>query len=763
MRLRHVCMILMALFLLPINSQSLSQTGERFEVLVDRAKDQSIEDIEESAKNWFPSIPSREKTRYIMFRLGLIYYKNKKWNKAEDAFQKLLVIYPEFSDYALYHLGDIKLEKNEYKSAINYFSSLINNYPQSIWIEETYFKLGETNLAIGEFEKAKDAFDIYLLNYPKGIFRESASYKRAICLEELKETNKAFDEYKSIWAKYPNSDFASEINDRLERFYSFPSFKNSPPSHQQRFDRAMTFFKGRFFSKALMELLAIEKELRDSKNREFVDRVKMQIAKTQMRLRDFDQAIDTLTDLKTRHRNPSIFSMIARCYEGMGKENEAINWYSQIISIFPGSSESRKALFTIGTIHMKRAEYDTAIQYFKKFSKTYKHDSSHLNAYWLQGWSLFLKGDYENALDVFKDSSISRDSSEESVMMKYWQAKALFKLGKTNEARAILESIIINRPLSYYALVSEHLLKRIIPERTIASIMAEKESIATMGTPVFNKEELRLDQLLTNRNYQRADTLIRIGLISYANEELKLADKETGVKSLQILKLLAPLYQKVGNYYRPLYLAVTSFSPQLSFPVTEENRMWWEYAFPLAFWDDVNEFSKKYDVDPFLVLSLMRAESHFQTDVVSPTGAVGLMQIMPMTATHIALKLKAKEFDFEEMRRPRSNIQFGTWYVKHLLQQFDNHQVLAIPSYNAGPHRVKSWIKGRDGMELDEFVEKIPYPETRNYIKRVLQNYWTYRLLYKKTLDSGITPEITYKVKGTPLPQEEWSETFSVE
>ena len=276
----------MTLFLFPLTSQSLPQTGERFEVLVDLAKNQSAEDLEKSAISWFADIPGRDKTRFTTFRLGLIYYKNKKWNRAEEAFQKLLVLYPEFSDYALYHLGDIKLEKEEYKSALNYLLSLINNHPESIWIEEAYFKIGRTYLALREFEKGKEAFDKYLVNYPSGIFRQLAAYKHAVCLEELKEPRRAFYEYQSIWIKYPNAEFVGELNDRLERFYTYPDFQNSIPSPHQRFARAMAFFRDRHFSRALTELLAIEKEQADSSDREFLDRVKLQIAKTQMRLRD---------------------------------------------------------------------------------------------------------------------------------------------------------------------------------------------------------------------------------------------------------------------------------------------------------------------------------------------------------------------------------------------------------------------------------------------------------------------------------------------
>lgn len=756
MRLHRAWLLLMTLFLFPSTSLSVQPASERLEVLVDKFKEEPAEELEQESKGWFPNAPERDQERYSVFKLGLIYYKNKKWNKAQDAFQKLLVIYPEFSDYALYHLGDIKLEKQEYKDALNYFSSLIKDYPKSIWIEEATFKIAQTYFAIRSFGEGIKAYETYLENYPHGNFRPLAAYRRGVCLEELKEDKRAVEEYKSVWISYPNAEFASELNDRLERFYSQPSFKNAQPTPQESFERTMIFFKDQNFTRALSELQALEKGLKDSKDTEFVDRIKLQIVRTQMRLRDYGQALEILTDLKLRHRNSMIFSLIARAYQGMGKEDDALNFYSQIITIFPGSADTSIALFTIGTIHLRRAEYDKAIQYFKNFSKTYKHDSTNQSAYWLLGWSYFLKGDFESALPVFREFSQTKD--EDSLKIRYWQAKTLFKLGKEQETREVLESIISNNPLSYYALVSEQLLRQIAPERTIASIISERES--TKPTTELKKkdvEEEPVSPLLTNKNYQKAEILIRIGLTEYANKELKLADKETENKSLQMLGHFAPAYQAVGNYYRPLFLAVTTFSSQLSVPITEANRKWWEYAYPLAFWDDVKEFSKKYGVDPFIVLSLMRAESHFQTDVVSPTGAVGLMQIMPLTATHIALKLKTKDFDFQEMQSPRRNIQFGTWYVKHLMDQFNNFPTLAIPSYNAGPHRVKSWIKDRNGLPLDEFVEKIPYPETRNYIKRVLQNYWTYILLYKKTYESGIPSEITYKVQSPLPPQEEWS------
>ena len=152
--------------------------------------------------------------------------------------------------------------------------------------------------------------------------------------------------------------------------------------------------------------------------------------------------------------------------------------------------------------------------------------------------------------------------------------------------------------------------------------------------------------------------------------------------------------------------------------------------YPISYNEEVRTAAATNDVDPMLVFALIKAESNFQPEAVSKSGAVGLMQLMPDTAAWIAGKTNL-EYDKAMLSQPQCNIQMGTWYLSYLLEEFNGDIALAIVSYNAGYGRVKEWLKLEiwDGTAEDSV--NIPYEESRDYLRRVLANYDKYKSLYE--------------------------------
>ena len=152
--------------------------------------------------------------------------------------------------------------------------------------------------------------------------------------------------------------------------------------------------------------------------------------------------------------------------------------------------------------------------------------------------------------------------------------------------------------------------------------------------------------------------------------------------------------------------------------------------YPLAYRDIVEDVSRRYDIDPYLVYSIMREESRFNEDALSGAGAIGLMQLIPYTAKTMAGRSGAgiNIGSYMDIKIPSNNITLGSYYLKSLLDEFDSLPA-AIAAYNAGEDIVRKWIKAYRYRGMDEFIEDIPYSETRNYVKRVLRSYYKYRLL----------------------------------
>ncbi len=156
---------------------------------------------------------------------------------------------------------------------------------------------------------------------------------------------------------------------------------------------------------------------------------------------------------------------------------------------------------------------------------------------------------------------------------------------------------------------------------------------------------------------------------------------------------------------------------------------WITMFYPEPHRDLVFEAADEHNIDPYLVFAIIRAESKYQTTAKSHVGARGLMQIMPETAEWIAQQNNIEEFNLEDLHDPEINIQFGSWYIANLMQEY-KELPLVIAAYNAGRGKVGGWIKDKTWEGNPEELDKIPFPETRKYVENVLKNYAAYQAIY---------------------------------
>jgi soluble lytic murein transglycosylase len=221
--------------------------------------------------------------------------------------------------------------------------------------------------------------------------------------------------------------------------------------------------------------------------------------------------------------------------------------------------------------------------------------------------------------------------------------------------------------------------------------------------------------------FERVKALIALGLIDDASRELAAAKKKHARGKGETA--LARLYLETGNYSGAMGL----FTPVQLKKSGPEGKAAWSILYPRAFADVMDKHAATVGVSPSLAYAVMRSESSFNPGATSPVGARGLMQLMPDTA---AKMLREKEFSADRLYDPELNIRLGTRHLKDLLRQYNGNLVATIASYNAGGHNVDRWLKTYAGLPSDEFVESIPYGETRDYVKKVLATAALYRRLY---------------------------------
>lgn len=179
----------------------------------------------------------------------------------------------------------------------------------------------------------------------------------------------------------------------------------------------------------------------------------------------------------------------------------------------------------------------------------------------------------------------------------------------------------------------------------------------------------------------------------------------------------------------------------------------WTALFPQLFGEEVRQAAHPTQLDPMLILGVIRQESAFNARAVSRSDARGLMQLIPSTGREVAQRAGMDGFHVDLLFDPRVNVQLGAQYLARLIESHRGNLILALAAYNAGPGRTKRWLQEVSTGDWDEFIERLPFEETRLYVKSVLRNYGVYQWLYVRAPDgeSGALTSISRPCKGAPL------------
>ncbi|MGH7999952.1 MAG: transglycosylase SLT domain-containing protein [Brasilonema sp.] len=450
-------------------------------------------------------------------------------------------------------------------------------------------------------------------------------------------------------------------------------------------------------------------------------------------------------------KTPRNLYRIGRGWQVSGKRAEALSAYQQLVKTFPDAKETSTALLRLaematvrkdalpyldqiitkfpdkaGTalvekVKILQAQDQKAASEAQKLLITKYANSEEAAEYrWKIAQQKAKAKDYKAAWQWAEPITKNNPNSILAPRASFWVGKWATKLGKKQEAKQAYEYTLSNFPHSYYSW----------------------RAAATLGLNVGNFNSVR--QMNPNIvPYQRpvptagSETLKELYLLGQDRDawlqwQTEFQNKMQPTVAEQFTEGLIRL-AKGENI-----LGIDTISKledretpeeQAQFQALSQQVTYWQARYPFPFQKEIEKWSQKRQINPLLVTALMRQESHFEPKVHSTAGAVGLMQVLPSTAKWIApqIQLDSKKINLED---PNDNIMFGTWYLDHTHQQYGNNSLLAIASYNAGPGNVSKWVQTLPKGDPDEFVESIPFDETKNYVRQVLGNYWNYTRLY---------------------------------
>jgi soluble lytic murein transglycosylase-like protein len=327
------------------------------------------------------------------------------------------------------------------------------------------------------------------------------------------------------------------------------------------------------------------------------------------------------------------------------------------------------------------------------------------------------------AIDIARRILQDHSESESSDATAFWLGKWLQKQGENEEAKDIFKTIVRTYPQSYYAWRAAIFLgwnvgdfnnlhrqnPQIIPVKR-GSLPTGSQALQELYQIGQDKDAEKLwKSEFTNTDKPSLSEQLTDGLLKVAK-----GDYLTGIVQVYLLEKR------------------NAEGDREQFQTLRTNISYWQGLYPFPYQESIIKYAKQKQINPLLVLALMRQESRFQSQVISPSGAIGLMQLMPKTADWIASKLNFNNYDLTD---PEDNIRLGSWYLQENLDRHDDNSLLAIASYNAGVSNLYKW-NPQDDTDLDEFVENIPFEETKNYVKEVFANYWNYLQIYTNAIDN---------------------------
>lgn len=345
-------------------------------------------------------------------------------------------------------------------------------------------------------------------------------------------------------------------------------------------------------------------------------------------------------------------------------------------------------LITVASDKRRDGAVDEAVRLYENVIEHYPAEKE--DALWGIGWTYFLAGEYKKASGIFS----RLNSAFSSPKYLYWKARSLEKAGEDSEK---IYTAIIEKDSDIYSFMSYIRLKGSPDQsRTIKHIKP------VTGTPVISKK------------INRIEALSDLGFPKEAISELIQISKNT--ESMEDILYICSKLQELGEYKHLVRLA-------LKVPYREEIH---RFLYPYAYRETIEHFSKKYSLDPLLALSIIREESRFDPDARSVAGALGLMQLMPQTAYRLDNRLGLDIDGSHDILKVKNNLHFGIYYLSSLIKEFGGY-AYAIAAYNAGEETVRKWLQKGKYRSPDEFIEDIPYAETRNYVKRVLSTFVAYK------------------------------------
>lgn len=649
---------------------------------------------------WTEQADTKTQQFRTLFKKARQLQAEEKFKQAYATFSEIDKNYKTLYDFVLFNKAESAKNIPNEQAVLDNLNELIKNYPQSPILDQALYALGQAHVRLSNSEKAKETFLLLIEKFPETEYATGAHYYLGeIFSNKVKNEPLGTEHFRAYLDKAPNGRFGPYAANGLITLVG-----ENYLTQQDQVRVGKAYFHAGEFNKAIKFLGSnFSKETWYELGKSYLLSGNLSKAIT-----TFKMALSAFDDLDT-DKVDEVVKTVAR-QKGISYET-----WKEIETLFPKQADI--ALY----FQAQRLNFRAANHLYKRIVAEFPDSQYAPESSWFVIWDMFSKGNYDEAIKLGKIHLKKYTDAKSTPRVAFWGGKAYERKEDKLAAIEVYHKVVKHFPGDYYSYRAQQRLNELEhgQEDILWKTIAEGYEYNSDWSPNFP-----LNYDLVAKKYGA-----KIAELLYLED---LASVESVMRENMDPIIQSYFYLKDGNIPKSIVTIREKQREILTMPPGTSKV--WELLYPLHYSQEILENALKYNVDPLLVQSITREESYFNSQAISSANARGLMQLMPGTAKGVAQWENIDNFDLITLFDPTTNIQLGTRYLRYTHEANSSNSMLAVASYNGGPGNVAKWLNMLPTSDWDQFVEEIPYDETREYVRKVFTSYWNYRAIYAKNL-----------------------------
>jgi soluble lytic murein transglycosylase len=645
--------------------------------------------------------------------LGYAHVLDHDYAKAIDALSRAKLHAGDLGDYVAYYLGTSYFQTGHTAEALAALADFGKAHPDSLLVRDARVCYANVLLQEGQAAEA-----VSVLEQTRNPIRPDLELVLGRAYAASGQNAKAAEIFENIYYTLPTSGEADPAFAELRKLPSTP-----PPTVAERKTRADALVSRKRYAEAADEYRALANEV--SAN----EKPNMQLAMADAlhrsgRNREAKQVLSALPAV-TGEQNAQRLYLLGQIAFASNDNDTFYLTVNQLRQSSPTSPWLEQALLSAANLHLVHHEYDQALDAYREAQQRFPTGARASYVHWKAAWLTLRQGRNDEAKRAFEEQIAVYPSGAETPAALYWRARLAEEDNQPLMARAFFQKLSDRYRNFYYAALARERMQHLPAATDTTTTYALLDRVPPLDSNVRVQDS---DPPADELHVQKAELLGNGGLVDFAVRELQAATAADGGSWGPAET--AQLYVETGHYDRAIEFMKHSAPNYFALDIPDLPRKYWEALFPKAYWSDLKRASSANGLDPYLVASLIRQESEFNPNAVSRANAVGLMQLLPKTGKAVAKEEKLKRYNPSQLYTPAVNLQLGTRYFRGMVDKFGGSFEYALAAYNAGSERVDEWLAQGKYRDPQEFVESIPFTETREYVQAIMRNASLYKQLY---------------------------------